>query len=110
MDIVAGTHATLIYPQDSYPMVVSRVSESGKTVWLRSLLPVSKDTGHAPAHFNGPWPVWDHTYTEDEVQDLVIEHALERRASLRKDGTWKISGATSTVMMGTARYYRDYSY
>lgn len=109
MSVEIGTHATKAYPQDMYPMVVVKVSESGKTIWLDSVLTVNTTTGHAPAYYNGPWPVWDHKYTDEEVSALQ-SHTDPVRATLRKDGTWKISGTTTPVTIGAARYYRNFSY
>lgn len=103
-----GDGMTLHYPQDSYPYVIVRVSDSGKTVWAKPLQIVDKTTGHEPARFDGPWPVWSHTYTDEERATMVEENAPERAIRLSKHGYWTSRG--SDFSMGAARYHRNYSY
>lgn len=117
-----GMGATVYYPQDRYPMVITRVSESGKTFWAVPLKTVSLTTGHEPARFDGPFPVWSHVYTDEELVSLAYtpeELALksggyyagagtvERRVTLTKRG-WT-SGGTH-IEPGKATYHRNYSY
>lgn len=103
-----GEGMTLCYPQDSYPYVVVRVSDSGKTVWVKALKTVDLNTGHKPARFDGPFPVWDHTYTEEERASMVADYANERLVRLSKHGYWTSKGANFAV--GGARFHRNYSY
>lgn len=103
-----GDGMTLCYPQDSYPFVVVRVSESGKTVWVKPLETVDKTTGHEPARFDGPFPVWSHLYTDEERRTMVRENAPERAVRLSKHGHWTSKG--SDFAAGGARYHRNYSY
>lgn len=107
-ELAVGTAASINFWQDIVPAVVTKVSKSGKTAFIQRIENVSLHTGHTPAHYNGPWPVWDHTYTEEEVANLP-RVGEETRISLRKDGQWKVSGSTATVTFGKARYRRDWS-
>lgn len=106
--VKVGDGATIIYPQDRYPLVISRVSPSGKTAWAHRLTTVDIYTGHKPAYFNGPYPVWNHTYTEVERQAYAMEHVTVR-LSLRKDGTWRLAGTNTRVTVGDAVYYRNFA-
>lgn len=106
--INVGDGMTHCLPQDSYPYVVTRVSESGKTAWVKPLKIVDLTTGHEPARFDGPFPVWDHIYTDDERESLVIADAPERAVRLNKHGGWGSKGLAFDA--GGARYHRNYSY
>ncbi len=103
-----GEGMTLRFPQDSYPYVIVRVSDSGKTVWAKPVKTVDKSTGHEPARFDGPYPVWSHTYTSEELAELVETEAPERAIRLSKHGYWTSRGLD--FGMGEARYHRNYSY
>lgn len=102
-----GMGMTLHYPQDSYPFVITRVSPSGKTVWVKPLEPVSKSTGHEPDHMEGPFPVWSHTYTAEEMVSMVRADAPERMVRKTKHG-WSSHG--TPYGLGQARYHRNYSF
>lgn len=106
-----GEGATLIFPQDKYPYVVTRVSASGKVAWVKRLQIVDTSTGHQPDYYLGPWPVWDHEYTKAELVSLAREDAREERIYRDKNGYWRMSGWDSKplVALGRARYRRDYS-
>lgn len=106
--VTAGTPVTLLYPQDAYPYVIIRVSPSGKTAWMVEVGEVDQTTGHKPARFDGPFPVWDHTYTDAEVKAMRTDRP-EIRIYQRADGTWRVSGRANRVEIGQARYYRNYS-
>lgn len=105
--IQVGKGMTKSYPQDSYPYVIVRVSDSGKTVWVKPIKSVNLETGHEPAYFNGPFPVWSHSYTEEEMQSMMIKEAPELAVRLTKRG-WSHRGIPFRA--GKARYHRDYSY
>jgi hypothetical protein len=104
-----GQGVTLHYPQDSYPFVITEVSASGKTIKIQPVEPVSRDTGHEPARFDGPWPVWSHTYTAEELQTLkretptpdTLRYNSRSRRWAGRNGDWSV---------GVARYHRNYSY
>ncbi|MGV9768517.1 hypothetical protein ACWDR7_03385 [Microbacterium sp. NPDC003461] len=102
-----GTGATAHYPQDRYPYVITRVSETGNTFWMTPLAEVDTSTGHEPSHFDGPFPVWRHTYTPSELLSMRQEDAREIRVTLTARG-WTHGGVPVTV--GKAHYYRNYSY
>lgn len=87
-------------------MIITRVSKSGKSVWVRRVEPVSRSTGHEAARFDGPFPIWDHEYTEEELRDAK-KVSPEFMARLGKHG-WASGG--TPVVVGVARYYRNYSY
>lgn len=104
-----GEGATVSYPQDSYPYVVTSVSPSGKTIGVKPVTTVDKSTGHEPARYDGPFPVWSHTYTPEELQALVREDAPEQTVRWSaKGGYWTCAGTVFQV--GTAHYHRNYSY
>jgi hypothetical protein len=103
-----GDGMTMAYPQDMYPYVITRVSPSGKTVWVKPLELVSKDTGHEPARFDGPFPVWHHIYTAEERQTMVRD-LPEIRVNRSRDGLRWTAGATP-FLRGDACYHRNYSY
>lgn len=103
-----GQGATLHYPQDTYGFVVTKVSESGKTVTLAELVSPSLNTGHEVNHYDGPFPVWDHIYTEDELKSMVDSNGKTTTIRLNKNGRWMSKGTPFTV--GAARYHRNYSY
>ena len=103
---VVGQGATLLYPQDCYPLLIVRVSDSGKSAWVVRVKEVSKETGHEPARFDGPFPVWSHTYTEEELQELKVD--MEPfMIRLGKHG-WTRKG--TPVSVGHAMFHRNYSY
>ncbi len=104
---VVGQGATMHYPQDSYGFVIVEVSPSGKTAKVAPLKTVDMTTGHEPAYFNGPFPVWSHSYTEEELVSMRIEDAPLSTIRLTKRG-WSKNGTPFSV--GGARFHRDYSY
>lgn len=104
-----STGATLLYPQDRLPYVIVGYTE--KTIDVVPLLMVSYDTGHQPSGKHNGYPVWDHTYTDDEIQRFALEVAKQgvwpKRAYLRKDGRHYLGGTPMHV--GAARFRRDYA-
>ncbi len=103
---VVGEGATLCYPQDTYGYVITRVSPSGKTFWMVPLALVDKTTGHEPDHYEGPFPVWSHTYTEQEREEMRLD---TKEIVVRKvKRGWSRNG--TPVALGSARYHRNYSY
>lgn len=112
LNVQVGDGMTMSLPQDMYPYVVTRVSASGKTVWVKPVRSVDKSTGHEPARFDGPFPIWSHVYTAEELQELVYADVEERAVRLVKASGvghyWTSKGAT--FHSGGAQYYRNYSY
>jgi hypothetical protein len=103
-----GDGMSIVYPQDRYPLVIVRVSPSGKTVWVKPLRTVDRSTGHEPDRFDGPWPIWDHDYTDEERETLREDGAKERQVRRSPDGlSWSSYG---TPIARGARYFRNYSY
>lgn len=87
------------------------VSVATRSVLLAPVKTVSHETGHTPARHEGPFPVWDHSYTQAEAEAMKIGgNGNVVRATLRKDGKWYIANTKTRVTFGEARYYRDYSY
>lgn len=103
-----GEGMTLQYPQDSYPYVIVRVSPSGKTAWVKRVKAVDLSTGHEPAYFEGPFPVWSHTYTAEELQSMVMEDAPELPVRRGKHGGWAHKGTPFSAR--GAVFHRNYSY
>ena len=103
-----GLGATLLYPQDAYGLVVVGVSATAKVLRVKALKSVSNATGHKPHHMEGPWPVWRHEYTEQELKDMA-ESEIERiNWSARKRCYTR--GGVTPVTVGKAVYYRNFSY
>lgn len=102
--VKVGMGATICYPQDAYPAVVTKVSKTGKVITVERLETVSAKTGHKPARFDGPFPVWSHTYTDEELQSM--------RTGATAVYTWRESTGTwgPNVRVGSAHYERNYSY
>jgi hypothetical protein len=109
--------ATRCYPQDRYPLLVTSVSKSGKTITYVAVESVSGLTGHEPARFDGDWPVWDHEYTQQDLRlrsDIRPEVPRDGAATDRtarwseKRGCYQDGG--TPIKVGTARLYRNYSY
>lgn len=96
-----GDGATESVGSDCYPYTVVKVSESGKTIWLQ------RDSFRR-ADSNGPFT---------ESQSYVYERCPEaplRKATLRKDGRYRMAGQSSsgsmrgcTVSVGHRRAYMD---
>lgn len=102
---VVGMGATMVYVQDTYGYVITEVSESGKTIKIQRLATVDTSTGHKPAYYEGPFPVWSHDYTPDEME--AMREGVTEVARLTKRG-WSARG--TLVQIGTAHYHRNYSY
>lgn len=98
--------ATLILPSDRYPYVVVRSTRT--TFVLCKVSEVDTTTGHKPAYYNGPFPVWDHTYTEDELERLMIFGLGWVVVRRHQDGGY-YDRHGNLYSIGVARYHRDYS-
>lgn len=104
----AGVGAYRSYPQDDYPMVVVKASKSGKAITMLSLRTVDLTTGHQPSRYDGPFPVWSHTYTDQERIDLRQEGTEVVARWSEKRQRYTISG--TPVGVGNAVYHRNFSY
>lgn len=100
--------ATLTYVTDSHGYVVVAASPTGKQVTLVPLASPDLSTGHKPAEYNGGYPVWSHTYTDEELAWMARPQFGSRTArwSEKKQGFY-VHGAR--VRVGTARFYRNFS-
>lgn len=112
-----GDGVTLHYPQDSYGMVV--VTATATTVKVAGM-PTNPDwTGGVPARYDGPFPVWSHTYTDEQRAEYLARVLADpeprlRTFTLRKDGRWYEKGTPMRERMylstDGARYHRNHSY
>jgi hypothetical protein len=93
-----GELATMHYPSDSYPFIVTAVSASGSKVTLAELERAAKE----PARFAGGFPVWD--CPGDPSKRTGRTEVAFRNAQ----GRYFI-GRSTPVTFGYARYHRDYS-
>jgi hypothetical protein len=105
--LTVGDGVTLNYPQDAYGYVVTRVSASGKTAWVKPLRTVDLSTGHQPARYDGPFPVWTHRYTPEECESMVRADAPETKIVKSVHGGWVNRG--SHFSAGGAVYHRNFS-
>ena len=107
---VAGQGATKSYPTDKYPMRVMKVSATGHAIWVLPVRSVDTTTGHLPDGTCNGFPVWDHTYTDAELDLLTDSHpAFAQKATRRQDGTYCLVGTETQIDIGYARLYRNYA-
>lgn len=86
------------------PMIVIKISKSGKTVVLERLQPVSKITGHPPAYSFLGYDHWNHVYTPDELRKFTEIEPKNFTATRTKEGLWFIQGTADRVNFGYAMY------
>lgn len=86
------------------PMVVVKISKSGKTVVLERLHPVSKITGHPPAYSFLGYDHWHHIYTPNELRKFTELEPKNFTATQTKEGIWFIQGTADKVNFGYAMY------
>jgi len=92
-----GDLATLHYPADNYPYIVTAVSANGAKVTLAELAPAAA----TPARFAGPYPVWDCDGDPARPTGHVVN-------AYRNNFGYAV-GRSTPISFGRARYYRDYS-
>lgn len=87
-----GMHATISYVSDCYPYEVIEVSKSGKRISIRRLdtRAVNTDPGE------------DQKYEYYSNENFIV-----KKASLRKDGYWKLEKSSTVVTLGYAKKYID---
>ncbi|UUV46636.1 hypothetical protein [Bacillus phage vB_BanS-Thrax3] len=98
-EVVVGMPCTFYVGSDAYPAHVSRISESGKTTWIKPAQFVAdKENGHD--YFgNQKWIITE------------VPHAPERKVTKRKGDKWKESGTNHiNVQFGYANAYQDPSF
>jgi hypothetical protein len=106
---LVGMGASKLYPQDTYPMRIVKVSDTGHAIWVLPVRSVSTVTGHTPAGSCNGFPVWDHTYTDAELEALTETHVEPAKATRRGDGTYRLAGGQTQIGVGYARYFRNYA-
>lgn len=97
-----GDLATLCYPQDLYPYIVTKVSPGGRKVTLSAI----GHAGIAPAALHNGFPFFDHSFSTDEARHLVQPDST-LVAYLGANG-YSVDGFTP-IALGVARYRRDWS-
>jgi hypothetical protein len=104
----ATRHYKNIHNRESFmtaqPMVIIKVSKSGKTIKLESLNRVSGLTGHTPAYTVNGEKQWSHLYTAEEVRRLAFSEPITYDARLREDGNWVILKRKEILSLGFALY------
>lgn len=89
-----GMGATMVIGSDRYPYEIVRLSDSGKTFWMKHL---STKPGEDHNYFgNQNWII----YKPDNFDNLP-----EVRVSLLKNGRWASYG--TPVSVGHASFYQD---
>lgn len=100
--------ATLLFPQDRIPYVVIAATKSGKSLTAVRLATVDLTTGHKPARYDGPFPVWSHFYTDEERRTMRLEgNEVTLRWSEKKQ---RYTNGGTPFSVGTAQYHRNHSY
>lgn len=96
---VAGNPATLTYPHDRYPYIVTAVSKTAHTITLQAL-----DTdGVEPQGFWNGCPVYDHTF---KLPDTAKRAERTIQAKRNRAGSYQVGDVP--VTLGMARYCRDF--
>lgn len=97
-----GQPATLMYPDDRYPLRIIRRTRT--TIMLVEVRVPGQDE---PKYSNGPWPVYDATSYDDDLP-LADNPRMYRAHWSKKKLGWYVGGSTP-VSVGAANYRRDYS-
>ena len=95
-DVHIGQLATYVAGTDRYPYIVVKHTESKKTIWLDELAST---------------PAEGYDYISNQVYEYSVREPESRqiKATLRKDGRYRIVGATNygVVWLGVAERYSD---
>lgn len=99
-----GMGATLCYPSDRYPLLI--VAVTAKTITVRRVH-TSGDTAPRiePADRCNGFPVFNYDFKEDELAKAAYGEPI--RCYMNKHGVYKMG--CSPVIVGVARYYRNYA-
>lgn len=97
-----GDLATLCYPSDLYPYIVTAVSPTGRKA---TIAPIDYTKVQTLAGYHNGFPVHDHSFTAAEALEHV-QRDWPRTAYLGANGYTE--GGTP-LTLGVARYRRDYS-
>lgn len=93
---IIGMGATICYWSDREPATVVRVSESGKTIFLQEDSYIRTDN-------NGT--------SEDQSYIYNLNpNGRVHCATLRKDGSYKLTKSKTQIVLGSRRKYYDYSF
>lgn len=93
-EIYVGMPCTFGVGSDSYPAFVTRISDTGKSVWI-------KRANYEPDKENG------YDYFSNQVHIITPnDGAMEERVTKNKWNQWRLVGAYG-VYFGTARAYQD---
>lgn len=102
--------ATLCYPQDCYPYTVEFAGgKTGKTLYVNRVRTVDATTGHEPHHYEGPYPVWTHEYTDEELEQYVLDNEETSTARWSEARQCYLLNGTP-LRVGVALYHRNYSF
>jgi hypothetical protein len=96
-----GMGATINSGSDSYPATVSRISKSGKRLWVKM---------DSKMVLEGTWETGGVNYVT-----MPNEDAEEREYSLRPNGSWIMKGVATnarygSLTLGIRRYNQDPSF
>lgn len=97
-DPVVGMGVTINFHSDSKAATIIQITHHGKRIVLQQDKATRTD-------YNGPSESQTYNYERDPLGALYI-------ATLRKDGRYRLVGATSgsTISLGIRREYYDYSF
>jgi hypothetical protein len=105
-DADIGDPATLCYPDDRYPYVVTAVTPTTITlerVWVDALDVDNSENGAV----RGGWPLNDKSSTKQYLPRETPGKSIKAHWS-EKRKTWYVA-STTPVVVGYARYLRDWS-
>lgn len=88
--------ATICYGSDRIPATVIQITNSGKRIILQEDIAIRTD-------HNGMSECQNYIYSRNLEGDVHI-------ASLRKDGSFRISNSRTKVVIGVRQKYYDYSF
>lgn len=95
-DPAVGMGVTVLMWTDRHAGTITRVSESGKTFWFREDTAIRTDG-------NGMSESQTYRYEPNP-------NANERRARIRKDGSWRESKTGTRLRLGSRSAYHDFSF
>ena len=122
-DAVVGEKCTVHYFSDSEPCQVVKVSESGKTCWIRKNIVQADDSKGDCCVGHQNWKIFENEFEKVcvEYKPKYIEYKEPRLAerpdnysyfkcTKRKDGKWRTVGSDLYVAMGQWHKHYDWSY
>ena len=91
-----GMGATIVFYSDREPATIIQITSNGKRIVLQEDLSTRTDN-------NGMSEIQQYKYDPNPNGTIHI-------ATLRKDGTYRLSGEKTVVHIGDRRKYYDYSF